>query len=196
MKYMLAICAAMIMLAVLETCEKEAERAAFTVKPAQPDTLVLFKNDDVDPSGMTAAQWLEMNAKGSIIVLCGPGTSPLGDSSVPIFDKSNGEWQIESSLPVDVKSKQRGHKSSLEAAYELSDSLSRDYRARMDRADKELRETFPDVGWKRVREWSSVAGCSVLVALYYETPDSSLHIHCENPDTLHKRAGIRMPRRK
>jgi len=138
MKYMLAICAAMIMLAVLETCEKEPERAAFTVTPAQPDTLVLFKNDDVDPN----------------------------------------------------------RKSSLEAAYELSDSLSRDYRARMNQADKELRETFPDVGWKRVREWSSVAGCSIVVELYYETSDSSLWIFSENPDTLYKRAGIRIPRRK
>lgn len=130
MKYMLAICAAMIMLTVLETCEKEAERAAFTVKPAQPDTLALF------------------------------GVSPLGDSSRSIFfGERSGKLQIESSLPVDVKSN-------------------------------------PNVDWKRVREWSVVAGCSMLVALYYETPDSSLHIHCENPDTLYKRAGIRIPRRK
>jgi len=41
-----------------------------------------------------------------------------------------------------------------------------------------------NMGWKRVREWSVVAGCSVLVALHYETPDSSLHIYYENPDTL------------
>lgn len=57
----------------------------------------------------------------------------------------------------------------------------------MARADKELRETFPDVGWKRVREWSSVAGCSIVVELYYETSDSSLCIFFENPDTSYKR---------
>lgn len=44
-----------------------------------------------------------------------------------------------------------------------------------------------DGGWKRVREWSDVARCSVLVGLYYETSDSSLHIYYENPDTLCRR---------
>lgn len=127
MKYMLAFFAAMIMLAALEkwleTCEKEPKRAAFTVTPAQPDTLVLFWQLHATHEDSSAMVFFDDKR----FVL-------YDDYGNSLEAKSNGKcWEVESELPVEVKSKQRDRKSSLDAAYELSDSLSWNYRSRIRR---------------------------------------------------------------
>lgn len=104
MKYLLAIFAATIMLAVLETCGEKPERAAFTVRPVQPDTLVLFWQLHATHEDSSAMVFFDDKR----FVL-------YDDYGNSLEAKSNGKcWEVESELPVEVKSKQRDRKSSLE----------------------------------------------------------------------------------
>lgn len=91
MKYMLAICAATIMLAVLETCGEKPERAAFTVRPVQPDTIIdatgvySDEKEQREMFGHTGAEAYEMlltkKSKSDTVVLPFEGFKSMwGDS--------------------------------------------------------------------------------------------------------------------